>query len=1020
MSKIILEYKKVIDESNTRTYRHRKNISRLNESNSTIYYHGSLDKFDKFNHDTQWFSTDYDYAKYYVISTGGYVYSCELFYHNLFDIGSTGRRVYTLLPIKPYKFSKDISDIANKLNINNEELERIVNSAIEEWNVTGEDIFRLKLSTIARSHAFRELLLKRGYDGIKAVEYNVPKSRYCDTYCMYNPEDIKILKVEEVSKNESLKESKAITWGDLDYAKKTDTRGIQMQGRGTGHFGTGFYFVGADGPYGINGSKFFDYEPTRPIYEIDLDAYKLYKPRDNETAYALHDAFKYINNYYVDDIDKYLLNRFNTAELKNKLYDIGWHLQEDFDDDLSDLDIDLNYDDLSDAEADKKYEDNYKKVAKKFIQDNELERFLNTNSNDLDYWLESSKPGKIEDAIETAIDNKDELIYYVEKGINKASDILRVSKNDILDIVRKAYKNKSQDTLSTQIMKSLGYEGIDVTHLNHDDQGLSGLDNFGYGTVIYDLKPGTFKRIIEPRKKGNIHSKDTVTEDYKNTEETIELLDKAFGQEDLYMWSTYILPNGHFLNPDNCPEYWEEIDEEPVYEHWDFEEYVHAHGGNVTDVYDSCMKMNVTVPYISLPDKAKWTAQQQESFRKIIEANEFQDSLDVSYLRDVFDPALAQKYFNNHVSTLIAIYTPMGDTVFDLGVSSADDIIKAINTAYVRDGFNESLDEYLETVRPEDEEDAKELEWDKSLIVEKIVQLDNGKWQVQSKKGRNLGTYNTKKEAEDRLQQVHYFKHVNEKLSRGNTFVFNGKNYWCGAVNTLDGVIEEVHTYEEANSYDFHHSLYFSDEQLENMREGISCFFYVYDNEIVVDPIGRNTDVDVDFLKNEINKQIKLIESESLSDNNTNVEEELLQAEQTDRNWAFDAWAVESPYEAKRILDNSKDAMRVFIDENKSLYIIGRAYECTHSEMIELAKIHGYDTDIDDYDKNKVCIVYSPKDDYNVNYDFDEVEASEDDYTYMYVYDKFTIFSRYQDFEKFELCEILGDCKKYLVKPRRY
>lgn len=51
---------------------------------------------------------------------------------------------------------------------------------------------------------------------------------------------------------------------------------------------------------------------------------------------------------------------------------------------------------------------------------------------------------------------------------------------------------------------------------------------------------------------------------------------------------------------------------------------------------------------------------------------------------------------------------------------------------------------------------------DKSL-QEKIVKKGN-KWQVQSEKGKNLGTYDTKKEAEDRLKQVHYFKHVNEEV----------------------------------------------------------------------------------------------------------------------------------------------------------------------------------------------------------------------------------------------------------------
>ena len=47
-------------------------------------------------------------------------------------------------------------------------------------------------------------------------------------------------------------------------------------------------------------------------------------------------------------------------------------------------------------------------------------------------------------------------------------------------------------------------------------------------------------------------------------------------------------------------------------------------------------------------------------------------------------------------------------------------------------------------------------------ILEKIVKIGN-KWQVQSEKGRNMGTYDTRAEAEERLKQVEYFKHMNEE-----------------------------------------------------------------------------------------------------------------------------------------------------------------------------------------------------------------------------------------------------------------
>ena len=59
-------------------------------------------------------------------------------------------------------------------------------------------------------------------------------------------------------------------------------------------------------------------------------------------------------------------------------------------------------------------------------------------------------------------------------------------------------------------------------------------------------------------------------------------------------------------------------------------------------------------------------------------------------------------------------------------------------------------------------------------LIEKIVKIGN-KWQVQSEKGRNMGTYDTKAEAEKRLQQVHYFKYANEDLDN-NIIIINRNN----------------------------------------------------------------------------------------------------------------------------------------------------------------------------------------------------------------------------------------------------
>lgn len=56
------------------------------------------------------------------------------------------------------------------------------------------------------------------------------------------------------------------------------------------------------------------------------------------------------------------------------------------------------------------------------------------------------------------------------------------------------------------------------------------------------------------------------------------------------------------------------------------------------------------------------------------------------------------------------------------------------------------------------------------VIQSKIVKKDN-KYQVQSEKGRNLGTYDTKEQAEKRLKQVEMFKHMEKK----SELTFDGK-----------------------------------------------------------------------------------------------------------------------------------------------------------------------------------------------------------------------------------------------------
>jgi len=56
-----------------------------------------------------------------------------------------------------------------------------------------------------------------------------------------------------------------------------------------------------------------------------------------------------------------------------------------------------------------------------------------------------------------------------------------------------------------------------------------------------------------------------------------------------------------------------------------------------------------------------------------------------------------------------------------------------------------------------------------------VKHLTNGKWQVQSEEGKNLGTYDTKEEADKRLGQVEYFKHnASAKVAKVLNFFYKG------------------------------------------------------------------------------------------------------------------------------------------------------------------------------------------------------------------------------------------------------
>ena len=281
-------------------------------------------------------------------------------------------------------------------------------------------------------------------------------------------------------------EALLLHWGDLDKGIKADKRSI-MGGRGTGHFGTGFYFVSKDNY--LNKDEFkYDYDTDRPVYELDSSSYKLFAPKSNSEAYALHDALKEINRSY-DLIDAPL---YDSDDLRRELDDVEYDAVygNATGEDEDDIDALFSYTEVSEEVAEKLVRDAIAsfliKYDRRYTED-DRDELMNKNSGQLEYYAK--------DCISRLVSDQERLQY----AVNELKNILGVSEDKIKEVVRKESKSTSEDSVSTLLMKALGYEGVDVSHLNKDGDGLRGLDNFAYGTVIYDLKPGTYRRVREPR-----------------------------------------------------------------------------------------------------------------------------------------------------------------------------------------------------------------------------------------------------------------------------------------------------------------------------------------------------------------------------------------------------------------------------------------------------------------------------------------------------------------------------------------
>ena len=257
-------------------------------------------------------------------------------------------------------------------------------------------------------------------------------------------------------------------YGDL--GNKADRRS-KFGIRNSGGFGTGTYFVGTPISQRKDGGSY----KNRPEHIIDVSKYNLFRPRNNEQAYKLHDALLAINNMSADFEQapptwRSILDEFD--EVFNAYY----------------------------APLDALDDDDYTTPVK--LNTKPLEKYIRKYNTKKYYPYKLEKGDDLMEVAREITDNRikearafEDILYKLSSGLGYYND------DKLRRIVIKALQDKSDVAPSTLIMKDLGYEGIDVRHLDHDAQGLSGLDNFNFGSVIYDLKEALLEDIAAVRAK---------------------------------------------------------------------------------------------------------------------------------------------------------------------------------------------------------------------------------------------------------------------------------------------------------------------------------------------------------------------------------------------------------------------------------------------------------------------------------------------------------------------------------------
>lgn len=284
---------------------------------------------------------------------------------------------------------------------------------------------------------------------------------------------------EEVNKEE-LKETKSTNIGYHagDLGKAESYFQMVSGNRGTGHYGTGTYFVG-------DKEKLVGSYKNRPLHEINFDGYNLFKPTSESDAKRLHDTLKFVNNYHnevdliknLDNIDE---EKLKLQRLNDEMQDHGPDTKElkDLQEKIKDFTKDtflLTDDDIRKVEED---------VEKRPDEDKPYfyaEYLLEAIEKNIKHGgkIYKIKNGYSDFTLNTLMLNINE-----SKALELLEEIQKEVKEELGDNWFYSKEAQKADSPSTRFMKKLGYDGVDVRHIKS-------FDNVDYGSVIYDLKTDT-------------------------------------------------------------------------------------------------------------------------------------------------------------------------------------------------------------------------------------------------------------------------------------------------------------------------------------------------------------------------------------------------------------------------------------------------------------------------------------------------------------------------------------------------